>query len=518
MNHPNRFYNRRGLTLVELMVASTLGLMLVIGVVEAFKRITSAVSKGRASVELSGKLRTATNLMRDDFAGITANGDPIASGPTATGYFEIIEGVDNDLNNLQIILTNNVDDDGDGTTDEFDEIQVVETLSGDTDDILMFTSRRLSRPFSGKIASSLINRPGNYSIIHSQSAEVIYWLEYRNTENLTNNVDDDGDGTFDELDEIVQDTLTHNNMPLPSLRRRALLIRPDLNLNNGYIRALNPNGPFIDLRKFLNENDISIRVEDGKIIANSLEDLAIRRNRVAHVGGFPNPISPAHFPFKYGEHAGEDILIDQVIGFDVQVFDPIAKVYQSPTGDAALVPTDPGYKLEFNKLFDGNPTNDPIVVGSGAYVDLGFAHRYENWTADSLKQTMAKQLGAFSWIPHSKSRLHNPYMTPTNPMYFQYGRYFTYDSWTGSYERDGLDQDGDGDIDEGFNGVDDPTDLNRDGDNEIPPDGIVDNIEERETAPPYVGPLYGFQVIVRGFQNSQQQMRQFTVSHDFTRE
>ena len=186
MNHPNRFYKRRGLTLVELMVASTLGLMLVIGVVEAFKRITSAVSKGRASVELSGKLRTATNVMRDDFAGITANGDPIDSGLTATGYFEIIEGIDNDFNNLQIILTNKFDDDGDGITDEFDEIQVVETLSGDTDDILMFTSRRLSRPFSGKIGSSLINRPGDYSIIHSQSAEVIYWLDYRNTENLTN--------------------------------------------------------------------------------------------------------------------------------------------------------------------------------------------------------------------------------------------------------------------------------------------------------------------------------------------
>ena len=500
MNHPNRFYNRRGLTLVELMVASTLGLMLVIGVVEAFKRITSAVSKGRASVELSGKLRTATNLMRDDFAGITANGDPIDSGLTATGYFEIIEGMDNDFHNLFGNLT--------------------ETLSGDTDDILMFTSRRLSRPFSGKIASSLINRPSRpgdyYSIIHSQSAEVIYWLEYRNTENLTNKVDDDGDGTFDELDEIVQDTLTHNNMPLPSLRRRALLIRPDLNLNDGCIRPLDPNIPEIDLREFLNENDISIRVENGKIIANSLEDLAIRGNRVARQISdvFPNKISPAHFPFKYGEHAGEDILIDQVIGFDVQVFDPIAKVYQSPTGDAALVPTDPGYQRESDKFIDDDKDNDPIVVGSGAYVDLGFAYRYKNWPKGVEKDThqdhqywkKCHHLGTFCWAPNPKSFLNSVALPFTYPMYFQYGQYFTFDSWTGSYERDGFDQDLDGMVDEGFNGRDDDQ------------SGIADDPAERETAPPYAGPLYGFQVIVRGFQNSQQQMRQFTVSHDFTRE
>lgn len=497
MNHPNRFYKRRGLTLVELMVASTLGLMLIIGVVEAFKKITSAVSKGRASVELSGKLRTATNLMRDDFTGITVTAEPKDSGTSATGYFEIIEGIDNDFNNLSGNLT--------------------ETLSGDTDDILMFTSRRLSRPFSGKVEANLINRFGDrYSIIHSQSAEVIYWLEYRNIENLVNNLDDDGDGLFDDADEGLLDIIRHNGMPLATLRRRALLIRPDLNGPNGYIQQ--PSGqpyPATMISDFLNNNDISIRINtDGTISANSLEDLGKRRNRVAHLSVFPNVISPSRFPVKFGEHAGEDILIDQVIGFDVQVFDPIAKVYQSPTGDAALVPTDPGYKLAFEKSIDGDPTNDPIVVGSGAYVDLGFSHRYQNWEADSLPNTAplfqyqirCKQLGAFSWIPHSKSQLRDVELAPADPMYFQYGRYFTFDSWTGSYERDGLDQDGDNIADEGFNGLDDDQ------------SGIVDDLAERETAPPYAAPLYGFQVIVRGFQNSQQQMRQFTVSHDFTRE
>jgi len=61
-------------------------------------------------------------------------------------------------------------------------------------------------------------------------------------------------------------------------------------------------------------------------------------------------------------------------------------------------------------------------------------------------------------------------------------------------------------IDEGLNGLDDNA------------TGGVDDIQEAETAPPYPHPLRGFQVIVRAFQNTQQQMRQFTVSHDFTPE
>mgnify|MGYP003303354111 CR=1 FL=1 len=48
MKTSTRSFKRRGLTLVELMVASTLGLVLVIGVLEAFRQITDSVTKGRA--------------------------------------------------------------------------------------------------------------------------------------------------------------------------------------------------------------------------------------------------------------------------------------------------------------------------------------------------------------------------------------------------------------------------------------------------------------------------------------
>ena len=81
INHPNRLFRRRGLTLVELMVATTLGLVLVIGVLEAFRQITNSVTKGRASVQISGQLRNITNLMRADFRGITVQAIPNTDMP-----------------------------------------------------------------------------------------------------------------------------------------------------------------------------------------------------------------------------------------------------------------------------------------------------------------------------------------------------------------------------------------------------------------------------------------------------
>ena len=125
MNPKNRYRRRHGLTLVELMVASTLGLMLVIGVLEAFRQITDSVTKGRATVQISGQLRNITNVMRADFKGITVQAVPNTPAGAGMGYFEIIEGIDNDFVNTNFGLDN---------------------LTGDTDDVIMFTSRRLEDP------------------------------------------------------------------------------------------------------------------------------------------------------------------------------------------------------------------------------------------------------------------------------------------------------------------------------------------------------------------------------------
>ena len=499
MKNSTRLSKRRGLTLVELMVASTLGLMLIIGVLEAFRQITGSVTKGRATVQISGQLRNITNLMRADFQGITVNTIPNTSAGSGMGYFEIIEGVDNDL----VI-----------TPLEFANLpERVDNLSGDTDDVLMFTSRRLNNPFSGRIEGRLLGSTRNFEIIEAPNAEVIYWLEPRNTEFLRDGLDNNGDGTPDGANEGQQGILTHNEMPLATLRRRALLIRPDLNGINGVItlnEAYANMTPEQQAARFLNLNDISIRINrNGTISANSLSDLTMRQNRVAHLPAgdfnnknkrdpnFPYPFTHARLPFQSGVAMGEDVIMDQVIGFDLRVFDPNALILTAPTEDVALTPSDPGYE---NALSSG-----ARPVGKGTYVDLGYAVPYTLVNNGST-------LSFFSWRPRSKSQLSAVTLpglyVAKNQQYFQFGNYRTYDTWTIEYERDGLDQNNNNLIDEGLDGIDNPN---------IGHYGVDDNLEA-ETEPPYLYSLRGFQVIIRAFQNSQQQMRQFTVSHDFTPE
>ena len=505
MNPRNRYHQRRGLTLVELMVASTLGLMLVIGVLEAFRQITGSVTKGRATVQISGQLRNITNIMRADFQGITVQAIPNTAAGAGMGYFEIVEGIDNDFVNTSFGLDN---------------------LTGDTDDVLMFTSRRLTNPFAGRIEGRLLGSTRNFEIINAPNAEVIYWLEPRNTENLRDGLDNNADGTIDEALEGQMGLLQHNGMPLATLRRRALLIRPDLNGPQGVL--LQPNGtpyPANAAAVFLNNNDISIRINsNGTISANSLADLTMRQNRVAHIpagvvnnnvdANFPYPFSHARLPFQSGIAMGEDVIMDQVLGFDIRVFDPQARALTAPSGDVALTPGDPGYETALIAV--------TRPVGLGAYVDLGYAYPY---TLTNNAPTFVQQcqaLSTFSWLPDPRSQLRAatlpPLMASATPQYFQYGNYRTYDTWTIEYERDGLNQNPpvtelieqgltvNALIDEGLNGLDDNA------------TGGVDDIQEAETAPPYPFPLRGFQVIVRAFQNTQQQMRQFTVSHDFTPE
>ena len=306
-------------------------------------------------------------------------------------------------------------------------------------------------------------------------------------------------------------------MPLATLRRRALLIRPDFNGPQGVL--MQPDGtpyPASSAAFFLNLNDISIRINpNGTISANSLSDLTMRQNRVAHLPAgiindedpdkpnykrdlnFPYRFTHARLPFQSGVAMGEDVIMDQVIGFDLRVFDPDALILTAPSQDVALTPSDPGYESALS--------SGARPVGKGAYVDLGYAVPYTLVNNGSI-------LSFFSWRPRPKSQLSAETLpglyVAKNQQYFQFGNYRTYDTWTIEYERDGLHQNNNNFIDEGLDGIDNPGIGNY---------GVDDNLEA-ETEPPYLYSLRGFQVIIRAFQNSQQQMRQFTVSHDFTPE
>lgn len=264
------------------------------------------------------------------------------------------------------------------------------------------------------------------------------------------------------------------------LHRRVLLIRPDWGTVSGL------TGP--QVIQFIRNNDISVRVtEDAtspvtySVVANNVADLAIRKNRFAHpfdnvpTGtndgvNFPNAFTRA-FAAARSKPDGADILLTDLAGFDLRVYSPNATVQGS---DSLMVePNDPGY------------VNASLGNAVGAFVDLGNG-------ADGL----------FSGAASAGSQLNALTETYSGMTYAT----VAYDTWTPSYEHDGLDQDSDGLLDEGTNGLDNAGTL------------AIDDDGERETRPPYPFPLRGIKASLRLIEKNTQQVHQTTVIQSYVPE
>ncbi len=203
---------------------------------------------------------------------------------------------------------------------------------------------------------------------------------------------------------------------------------------------------------------------------------------------------------KSGGNYGEDVMVSDALSFDVQAFDPYAPIRPSNAGDA-LIPSDPGYFVGWQDSNNDNLPDDSI--GLGAFVDLGYGALYAAAGGDSA----ATNSSLFSGYPQIRARLRIP--PPPAPN----GRpIFTYCTWSSHYERNGVDEDGDGQTDEGTNGFDDPDPVSGNYD-----DG-VDDVGERETSPPYRVPLRGIQIRIRTWDPDSRQVRQATVVADFVPE
>jgi hypothetical protein len=188
-----------------------------------------------------------------------------------------------------------------------------------------------------------------------------------------------------------------------------------------------------------------------------------------------NSIPPNPFVF-IGNRLGEDVQLSRCLAFDVRVFDPTAPILNNMNTESAG-PSD---------LFNATGVT---VVGKGAYVDLNYGRYYGGPGTPSV----------FSAAPDGRSGLNG-------------GNLGIYDTWSTSYERDGLNQNVapnsvvNSTTDEGTDGIDND---NANG---------VDDVGERETSPPYPVPLRGIQVIVRAYDPDSRQMRQATVVADFVPE
>ncbi len=534
------YRDRRGLTVLEVLVSAALAMVVILAMVQIFRVASAQITNARASLQMSGRLRNTTNQLRRDLAGLTVSVRPWTSPADGAGYFEYIDGFSRDG-----------DSNGDGTADVSIDVQPapngvldafegkdnVDLSYGDIDDVIMFTSRSDDEPFIGRYVNPDFDRVGGETltdtsddfvdVITSKFAEIVWWTEFNDRN--ANNVWDIGE-------EI-------------NVYRRTLLIRPDL---NDSVTGRLVTGDYTDIDTFINRNDVSVRLARNQttgvvlrnpstnmpiIIANTLEDLTKRENRFAHhvhpdidgdmITHFPyrlnrytlgkfildDIITPAPVPADPGLvlRRGEDVMLSNVLSFDVKAFDPLAQV--QVVGNALVEPGDLGF---------GNGT----TTGLGAFVDLGYRWDSDlDSTADVVAGTPDPE-SIFSEAPALRSQLYErsgfltsdssiiPVVRPSvagEPI-------FVYDTSSAHYEYDGVNQEaapgGDfplssipntGVFDQGTNNVDDDN-ING-----------TDDPGERETSPPYPIPMRGLQVTIRVIEIDTKQVRQSSVISNFTK-
>jgi len=279
---------RPGFSLTELLVASAVALVVMAGVATMIGTFGRAASQSQALVALAGRMRGTAWQLRQDLSGVTAELVPWVRPESNSGYFELLEGPQADT----------------GTTPT--------GLLGDTDDILLFTTRAVAGPFVGRYDSSSIE---------SDCAEVAWFCRQA-------------------ADQPLPGTTLFN------LYRRQLLVV-------GYVGQ----SPFfaggtatpVPVASLVGSNstplyDLSLRREGASAVPNTLADLTKRENRLFLASGtgqlrsgtFPYAVVtdgtarlPSSATFDNTDRVWEDVLLTNVISFDVRVFDP-----QSPADSA----------------------------------------------------------------------------------------------------------------------------------------------------------------------------------------
>jgi len=500
---PDSRVSRRGLSLIEVMIALTMTLIVLGAMITIFSRASREMSYKRAMMELHSRLRVPAELLRSDMERVTVELRPWALESSPDGYFEYIEGPRRDTSdftaNLTIIAGRPV------------LIPSTEAIRGDFDDIIAMTVRSDGVPFTGR----WVNAAGEIVTIKSNMAEVIWYTDF---------LDRNGDG------------LLSINEPV-SVYRRVLLIRPDLAPAD--LRTIN-NVP-LSQQSFFLANDISVSFASGGIYANSLEDLAKRENRF---GRYTRPVPPYTVPpndaFPYildrdflrsvelneanlgqlanlavgpptpnpqgplvRQYAGIDLVIADVMSFDVRIWSPNAPVFQANAvnfnDNVTVSPGDPPYAGLIANGAVGDLTNS---VGLGAFVDLGYGGDLglgPVWYTGTANNVMNSPV--FSTAPNPKSGLQYPFVLGSLTIGFD----TVYDTFSTHYETNNLNDDPLVDllIDEGTNGLDDDT-FNG-----------VDDVGEREVEPPYPFDVRGFKITMRVVHPESAQVHQKSVVQSY---
>lgn len=403
-----------GFSLVELMVASTIAMIVMAAVAGLFGVFGNAASTSQSIVDMTNRMRTTATRLRRDLAGITAPLRPPLSPDGNQGYFELIEGP-------------LVDSVASGTA-----------LLADVDDVILFTTQSSGTPFQGRYMVNGVDQR-----IESSTAEVAW---------------------FCRPSPAAAQTVA--GLTLHTLYRRQLLVEGYVGMAPFHNPASADTNQIVGtMPDLLTSYDMSLRpVGGGVFVPNTLGDLTQRENRFLH-GAWNVAFSVASpgvtFDAASGRE-GEDVVLTNVLAFDVRVFDPAIPIRTgTDAAQAILYPGDPGYAAGADSST------------KGAFVDLG-------------------RQGGGTLLSGSAAAKASPALA------------CTYDTWSTAYEINGIDDEINGIVDDATNGADNNG------------DGLRDDPAEAETAPPYAAPLTAIEVRIRCYDPVSRQVRQTTVRQAFT--
>ena len=252
--------SRRGITLVEMLVALGLLVLMMSVLVTVFQAATGSISTQRVYANIDRELRRLDTVIRQDLAGVTAKMTPPNDPKLGRGYFEYSENV------------------------------FADAQGEDTDDTLRFTAQApAGRPFVGRVWVPLITPTlgqGTASALRpitvtSNYAEIIYFLRNGNLYRRVLLILPQRQGTLG-----VGNYNVNGNTGLPqTLGFETDLFTPTTAFGPG---QLLPNG--LPMCGFMAMNDISVRARkfDGAVFAglltytptpNTLGDLTERHYR-----------------------------------------------------------------------------------------------------------------------------------------------------------------------------------------------------------------------------------------------
>lgn len=249
--------DRVALTLIEVMIATTLTLLILLALTASFKRISDAVSVGRSRITLSDNLRGMLQLLNSDLEMRTVGGQTPESFGSGRGYFKYLDGGMSDWTAAAVNSPPNTELELAGTDFKKQDLLKGGSRWGDVDDVLMFTAQaKDGQLFRGKVPRAWMMF-ANWNAFERENDE----REARGDARLPNNspLPTDADWSEDisissEFAEIVWFTmplnLTDSGLYEPSthtvlasrgqmenflprrmaLCRKVLLVRPDLDV------------------------------------------------------------------------------------------------------------------------------------------------------------------------------------------------------------------------------------------------------------------------------------------------